>query len=45
MDHIFVYGYIAFALGVLLLIFLIGYLWRAFWKICWAPVMCIVCFY
>jgi hypothetical protein len=38
MDYAFIYGYIAFALGVLSLIFLIGYLWRALQKIRQMPV-------
>jgi hypothetical protein len=45
MDHAFVYGYIAFALGVLSLIFLIIYSWRALWKIRQVPVKYVVHFY
>jgi hypothetical protein len=28
MDHVFIYGYVGFALGILSLVFLIRYSWR-----------------
>jgi hypothetical protein len=34
MEYVYIYGYIAFALRVLSLICLIGYLWVALHKIC-----------
>jgi hypothetical protein len=38
MEHIYIYGYVAFALGVLSLACLVWYLWRALRKICQVPV-------
>jgi hypothetical protein len=38
MECVYIYRYIAFALGVLSLVCLIGYLWKALHKIHRAPV-------
>jgi hypothetical protein len=45
MNRVFIYRYIAFALGVLSLIVLVVYSWRVLQEICQRPVRCIVCFY
>jgi hypothetical protein len=38
MEHVYIYGYIAFALRVLSSLCLIGYLWKALGKIHRVPV-------
>jgi hypothetical protein len=38
MEHVYIYGYVSFALGVLFLLGLIGFTWMALCRISDAPV-------